>query len=127
MLLDDLFLMDDIQPGTGTVKAMLHVRAGHPIFDGHFPGRPVVPGACLVQLVQELVVSATGADCRLTEAGPIKFISMIEPSLDASLEITVSITAGPDGDHRVVAEALNAGSVCFRFRGIFRAGSDYVD
>jgi 3-hydroxyacyl-[acyl-carrier-protein] dehydratase len=127
MLLNDLFIVDDLQPGEGTVKATLRVLASHRIFDGHFPGRPVVPGACLVQLVQELVAAATGADCRLTKAGPIKFLAMIEPGRDASLSISVTIGAGADGDRQVVAEALNAGSVCFRFRGIFRAGSDYAE
>ena len=53
MLLNDFFIIDDWQPGNGLARAILRINWGHPIFEGHFPGRPVVPGACLLQIVKE--------------------------------------------------------------------------
>ena len=31
-----------------------------PIFAGHFPGQPIVPGACLVQIAEDLTSQQLG-------------------------------------------------------------------
>jgi 3-hydroxyacyl-[acyl-carrier-protein] dehydratase len=69
MLLNDLFVVDNWQAGYGTLSALLHVQVPHRIFDGHFPGRPVLPGACLVQLVEELAATVADREVRLIRAG----------------------------------------------------------
>ena len=122
MLINDLFVVenlqpgDGMQPGDGTLTARVHLRFPHPIFDGHFPGRPVLPGACLVQLVEELVASVAGAEMRLFRAGPVKFIAVIDPLRDRSIVMKLQFTA----DGLITAEGINAGSTCFRFKGVFR-------
>lgn len=126
MLLNDLFIVEEWRPGEGEVTAVLRLRVTHRIFEGHFPGRPVVPGACLVQLVQEMAGSVAGSAVRMIRADRIKFISMIEPGRDAAVTLTVMGTREATGEWRVDAEAKNAGATCFRFRGIFRGGSDYA-
>jgi 3-hydroxyacyl-[acyl-carrier-protein] dehydratase len=126
MLLNDLFIVDGMEKENGTLAATLRVRFPHAIFDGHFPGRPVLPGACLVQLVQELATALAGKDVRLTRAGQVKFISMIEPVPDQPIQITVTGKQDPPGEWNLTAEAICAGSLCFRFKGTFREGSDYA-
>jgi 3-hydroxyacyl-[acyl-carrier-protein] dehydratase len=138
MLLDDFFIIDDWQPGNGLARAILRINWGHPIFEGHFPGRPVVSGACLLQIVKELVSMAVSSEVRLTRADQIKFISMIGPDLDETVWInltwnqaqqtrgTLPLEAPPHG-WQVTAEGTHAGDICFRFKGSFLAGSDYAD
>jgi 3-hydroxyacyl-[acyl-carrier-protein] dehydratase len=128
MLINDLFVVEDLQPGDGmqsgdgiqsgdgTLTARVHLRFPHPIFDGHFPGRPVLPGACLVQLVEELVASVAGAEMRLFRAGPVKFIAMVDPLRDGSIVMKLQFTT----DGLITAEGINAGATCFRFKGFFR-------
>jgi 3-hydroxyacyl-[acyl-carrier-protein] dehydratase len=122
MLLNELFVVEDRKAGDGMLSASLRIRFPHPIFDGHFPGRPVLPGACLVQLVEELASAVAGREVRLIRAGQIKFISMVDPLRDATIAMTLQL--GADG--QITAEGANASAVCFRFKGVFRAGSDYV-
>lgn len=127
MLLNELFIIEDWQPGDGFAKATIRVYAGHRILQGHFPGRPVVPGACLVQLVEELAAPMAGIPVRLLRAGPVKFIAMIEPRRDPVFLLTLR-TVWLDGDDwQLAAEAEQAGAVCFKFTGTFRAGSGYAD
>ncbi len=85
MLLNDFFIVDDWQPGDGLARAILRINWRHPIFEGHFPGRPVVPGACLLQIMKELVSMALGYEIRLIRADQIKFISMIGPDEDETV------------------------------------------
>jgi 3-hydroxymyristoyl/3-hydroxydecanoyl-(acyl carrier protein) dehydratase len=164
MLLNDFFIIDDWQPAvasagndldsrgpiTGSARAILRINWGHPIFEGHFPGRPVVPGACLLQIVKELVSMALDSEVRLTRADQIKFISMIGPDEDETVWMNLTWNQAqqtqqarqnqetqqtrenlPPGalsnGWQVRAEGTHAGDICFRFKGSFLAGSDYAD
>jgi 3-hydroxyacyl-[acyl-carrier-protein] dehydratase len=138
MLLNDFFIIDDWQPGNGLARAILRINWGHPIFEGHFPGRPVVPGACLLQIVKELVSMAIGSEVSLTRADYVKFISMIGPDLDETVWMNLTWNQAqqaredlppkaPPNGWQVTAEGTHAGDVCFRFKGSFLAGSDYAD
>jgi 3-hydroxyacyl-[acyl-carrier-protein] dehydratase len=122
MLLNDFFIIDDWQPGNGLARAILRINWGHPIFEGHFPGRPVVPGACLLQIVKELVSMATDSEVTLIRADQIKFIAMISPDLDETVWMSLTWNEAL----QVTAEGTHAGDVCFRFKGSFQAGSDYA-
>jgi 3-hydroxyacyl-[acyl-carrier-protein] dehydratase len=126
MLLNDLFVVEDWQPGYGTLTALLQLRFPHRIFDGHFPGRPVLPGACLVQLVEELAASVAGKEVRLIRAGQVKFIAMVDPVCDGSVAMTLTGREQATGEWQITAEGINAGATCFRLKGVFRAGSDYA-
>lgn len=122
MLLNDFFIIDDWQPGNGLARAILRINWGHPIFEGHFPGRPVVPGACLLQIVKELVSMATDSEVTLIRADQIKFIAMIGPDLDETVWMNLTWNQAL----QVTAEGTHAGDICFRFKGSFQAGSDYA-
>jgi 3-hydroxyacyl-[acyl-carrier-protein] dehydratase len=126
MLLNDLFIVDDWQPGDGTLRASLRVKVPHRIFDGHFPGRPVLPGACLIQLVEELAASITDREVRLIRADQVKFITMIDPVRDGTLAMTLTGKEQAAGEWQITAEGINAGTTCFRFKGVFRAVGDYA-
>ena len=123
MLLNDFFIVDDWQPGDGLARAILRINWGHPIFEGHFPDRPVVPGACLLQIVKELMSMAIDSEVRLIRADQIKFISMIGPDEDETMWMNLTWNQAL----QVTAEGTHAGDVCFRFKGSFQAGSDYAD
>ncbi len=154
MLLNDFFIIDDWQPadalagdGTdsrgfiaGSVRAILRINWNHPIFEGHFPGRPMVPGACLLQLVKELMSMAINSEVRLIRAYQVKFISMISPDMDETMWMNLTWNPAlppketlPPTDALptptgwpVTAEGTHADEVFFRFKGSFQAGSDYA-
>lgn len=53
--------------------------SSHPIFAGHFPGHPIVPGACLVQIAEELAAKMIGHPIRFTALHNLKFRQPITP------------------------------------------------
>ena len=66
------------------------VPAGHPIFAGHFPGRPIVPGVMLLEWVLEEIA-------RLRECAPsalrireVKFLAPLEPASRAELHFELA-------------------------------------
>ena len=69
------------------------IEPGHPALDGHFPGRPVVPGVVLLDEVLAAVARETGlaAPLRLER---VKFAS---PVLPGDTVTVLLADAGPTG------------------------------
>jgi 3-hydroxyacyl-[acyl-carrier-protein] dehydratase len=98
-------------------RADLILDPSHSIFGGHFPGNPVVPGVCQVQMILETMSSITGRRLKLTESDNIKFLSMINP-LDNSV-ITLDLVVKPPEEGRYSIQAsLSANDTTFlKFKG----------
>ena len=142
MLLNDFFIPEHWQMEKTSARAVVRLDPEHRIFDGHFPGRPVVPGACLLQLVEELMARVTEKDGRLNRADHIKFVSMIDPHLNPMITMTLTWQESGAGGLRVdaeasvgdpaaaptrdLAEASAGGVICFKFKGIFQAAENYA-
>lgn len=60
------------------------------IYKAHFPGMPVTPGVCIIQMASELLEELTGHRLRLTEVVNAKFIAVINP--DDTPQITYRFT-----------------------------------
>jgi 3-hydroxyacyl-[acyl-carrier-protein] dehydratase len=61
------------------------VAPDHPVFAGHFPGRPIVPGVMLLEWAQAEIAAALGRvphELRVREA---KFFMPLEPARQAQL------------------------------------------
>ncbi len=58
-----------------------HIRlnAGHQIFQAHFPGKPVTPGVCLIQIGKELTEDFLGRKLQLRLLKNVKFLSVVSP------------------------------------------------
>ena len=63
---------------------MVCFNTNHPIFAGHFPGHPVVPGACLVQIAQELLSDALQQPVRFTAVRNLKFRQAVTPEQEVT-------------------------------------------
>jgi 3-hydroxyacyl-[acyl-carrier-protein] dehydratase len=66
----------------------LSIPADHPVFPGHFPGTPVVPGVLLLAQVLDAAEQWLGAAVHPTRLRQAKFPSPWTPGLDvrATLE-----------------------------------------
>lgn len=119
ILKNDFYTVACFEKENNMIKATLELNAGHRIFAGHFPGRPVVPGVCMIQMVKELLETATDKRMLLRQADPVKFLSVIDPMQykPVQVEIRYSNTASSEWQ---VAASLHCGEmVCFKLRGVF--------
>ena len=90
MKLLDAFCTVDAFVVEGTViRAQLRFPESDPVYGGHFPGRPVVPGACILEVVKELAEHGLDGKLRLTRVGNMKFPAALLPS-DTEL-VTIEI------------------------------------
>ena len=90
-----------------TLGATVRLLPESPVYQGHFPGYPITPGVCLVEIALELLSEREGRPLRLTAAKNIKFTSPILPSETTELRFNL----GGEGDGRTV-EILSGETLC---------------
>ena len=79
--------------------------AEHAVYNGHFPGRPITPGAVMVQLLQHLASEAQGTTLRLKSARHIKFLTPVDPTKCAYFHVKLALNETADGLIGLDAEA----------------------
>jgi 3-hydroxyacyl-[acyl-carrier-protein] dehydratase len=68
----------------GTVS--LRISPQHPVFAGHFPGTPIVPGALLLDEAVRALAEARGQGASPCEIAAAKFLSVVRPGEALSIE-----------------------------------------
>ena len=76
---------------------VIRFKPAHPIFSGHFPEHPIVPGACVVQIAEELAALTYGHPVRFAAIRDLKFRQPITPDK----EVTISILKTADSACKV--------------------------
>lgn len=97
MLIKGLYIVTKATHEGDTIKASVHLNADHPVFKGHFPDQPVMPGVCTVQIVQELLEQHLAKPLRLRTASNIKFMALIDPRTSPDLDVDISHAAMEEG------------------------------
>ena len=92
ILLNDFYTIQQKTSTAGVVKATISINKKHRILEGHFPGLPVVPGVCMLQIVREIMQVDSNKTLKITEADNMKFLSVINPEQNAAVEVTISYT-----------------------------------
>jgi len=116
---NDIFKLVSFTPAGDKIEAILDVNGKSPIFKGHFPSQPVVPGACMVQLVKDSLESVLGMKLQLKKADQIKFMNVIVPGDGKQLTLTINRRDAEDGGLFVQANLVKNDAVCFKFQGMF--------
>lgn len=70
----------------------LRFNPEHFIYRAHFPGEPVTPGVCILQLALELMERCTGGRLEIVSVKNVKFLRTIIPGETPSLCFSVSVT-----------------------------------
>ena len=92
----------------------------HPVYMGHFPGNPVVPGVCQVQILKELTSVILKTDLVIQQSDNIKFLSMIVPSVSPLLTVSIDIKEKEPDSWHVKGAILNTDQIFLKFKGVFR-------
>lgn len=81
----DFFAIESMTHNEAGIEALLHINPAHPVFEGHFPGRPVVPGVCMLQLIKEVAETAVNRNLLLKQASQVKYLQVLVPEYRQSV------------------------------------------
>ncbi len=107
-----LFAIDRISQIDSTYTFKATLDPSHKIFEGHFPGNPVTPGVCTLDMVKRCCGVVVGRGVRFDTIKEVKFLSAILPSQHCDLEVVIDVKEikGDEGDEET-AEAKEEISV----------------
>lgn len=111
ILLDDFYSIQQRTSSPGVVKATISINKRHRILEGHFPGLPVVPGVCMLQIVREIMEVNAGRELKITAADNMKFLSVINPEQNADVDVAINYTE--EGERFSINATLFAGTITF--------------
>lgn len=63
------------------------VDYGNPIFAGHFPGKPMLPGVYIIQMATDWICAKTGKNLTLTAIKKCRYIKPVTPELGTDFRI----------------------------------------
>lgn len=72
------------------------VNENHNVFEGHFPGNPIMPGVCMMQIIKELTEQITERSLFMQSLSNVKFMALINPFVTPELKLELDITVTED-------------------------------
>ena len=119
MLMNNFYTVSDTVQGDNTVSHTVSFDAAHEIFNGHFPGQPVVPGVCMMEMVKEFLQQVMGKRLWLRNAGNVKFLQLITPDIQPEINISWKESGG---GYNVNASFKKDAYDLFKLNGNFELG-----
>jgi 3-hydroxyacyl-[acyl-carrier-protein] dehydratase len=97
MQLEDFYTLNKLDVVDNLATAHITINKNHTIFNGHFPGNPITPGVCMMQIIKELTEQITEKSLFMQSSSNIKFMAIINPEVNPDLELSIDITTSEDG------------------------------
>ncbi len=90
--LHNLFQLRLLTKEENSYQFVCTIDQNHPIFSGHFPQMPVMPGVCLLHAIKNAtkeVIGKTVFFCKIREC---KFLSVINPQVTKEFVLEFSLS-----------------------------------
>lgn len=96
MNLEGVIITEEFSSDGHHVSARFSLDSSHELFRVHFPGKPIVPGALLLDYVKRLCSRALGVDVTVRCVKDSRFKIAFEPVADQVMEVVIDIS-DPEG------------------------------
>jgi len=94
---------------------VIELQPEHAVFQAHFPGEPIMPGACIVQVIQEVTSVWRQEALQLVKVNNLKFLSVIRPDVQPRLEVQVQLTREEETQVQVKGALMAEGTDYTKF------------
>ena len=120
-LRDNYYRIKNIQRDDRDCIVAVKILPDCNIFNGHFPGNPICPGACSIEIIRECACLLTGWKLTVSSIRQCRFITVARPENCDDLMVYVHATPVPSADcFTIDARISDADNVYVTFRGEMR-------
>src|SRR6056297_462698 len=116
-MLDSLFTYQIDKQEDGLLEASVTINADHEIFTGHFPGYPIMPGVCMVQIIEQIFGDFHKKKFLLSNAKSIKFLSLFNPTEVRRIKASIKYKQGENNQMQISASLFADETTYFKLKG----------
>ena len=121
MLLKDFYTINSLEKKDGLkYEAVLLINGKHEVFNGHFPGNPIMPGVCMMQIIKELTEQITDKQLLMQSLSNVKFMALINPEVTPELKLELDINETEDGLIKVKNTTTFGETVALKLSSIYK-------
>lgn len=96
------------------------VNEKHEVFNGHFPGNPIMPGVCMIQIIKELTEKITQENLMIQTLANVKFMALINPEVNPELRLELDITTTEDNLVKVKNTTYFNDTVALKLSNVYK-------
>jgi 3-hydroxyacyl-[acyl-carrier-protein] dehydratase len=113
---NELYRISSCQQDDGSIVCTVRYNNASEIFGGHFPGRPIVPGVCTLQMIADLLQETLQKKLRLVSAPNVKFLQLITPDIEPVATITWTVS---DNAYTASASLTDGAATLFKMNAVY--------
>ncbi|MDR1524790.1 MAG: beta-hydroxyacyl-ACP dehydratase [Tannerella sp.] len=117
-LLNDYFRIDSRTVENDETVFHVTLLPGYSVYAGHFPGNPVSPGVCNIQMIKECAGLLTGKQLFLGYISRCRLSAVITPQTTPQLQVRMQLTE-TDRRYEVRAKVCDGTTTYIEFKGEF--------
>ena len=111
MLGKKLYLIEHTVVNGDNVTYTIRQNKSNDIFQAHFPGNPITPGACLIEIAKELCEHFLDRSLSVKTIKNVKFISLITPIENEFLNFHIA-TSVDENSVQAKVQISSDGNIC---------------
>jgi 3-hydroxyacyl-[acyl-carrier-protein] dehydratase len=121
MLLKDFYTLISLEKTADTKYSVrILINENHEVFNGHFPGNPIMPGVCMMQIIKELTEQITESALFMQSLSNVKFMALINPFQTPELRLELDITTTEDNLVKVKNVSYFDETVALKLSSVYR-------
>jgi 3-hydroxyacyl-[acyl-carrier-protein] dehydratase len=121
MLLKDFYTIISLEnTADSKYRALILINEKHEVFKGHFPGNPIMPGVCMMQIIKELTEQITESSLFLQSLSNVKFMALINPFQTPELRLELEISTTQDNLIKVKNVSYFDETVALKLSSVYR-------
>lgn len=121
MLLKDFYKVISIENiAENKYLAMILINEKHDVFKGHFPGNPIMPGVCMMQIIKEITEQISESSLFMQSLSNVKFMALINPFNTPELRLELDISTTDDDLVKVKNVTYFNDTVALKLSSVYR-------
>lgn len=119
MLQDFYKIIEHRKSDKNEFVVVIELNKDHSVFEGHFPGNPVTPGVCMIQILKEITEEFAASTLLLERISNVKFTALINPFITPILHLKMEITTEGECVKIKNISTFEDGTIALKCNGTF--------
>lgn len=121
MLLKNFYTIKSVnKKDDSNVEIIITINENHDVFKGHFPGNPIMPGVCMMQIIKELSEQFIENSLIMQRLVSAKFTALINPFATPELRLVLGIISTEEGLVNVKNETYFNETLALKLSGVYK-------